>query len=99
MKVSGVTRMKAYELVASGWRGKLINSDGQIALTDATIDAFEDQINYEPDSRPDDATIRQRVKQDPRVKTFIPAWILTVLAGWVIQKLLDWLWDRYNDQQ
>jgi hypothetical protein len=41
--------------------------------------------------RPKKDVIAARVKNDPEIIGIIPSWLLMLLAGWVLEKLLDWL--------
>jgi hypothetical protein len=97
MKISTAQRLACYELVKRDWRAAhWISADGQVALADATIKYFEEALSDVPNERPSTWLIKRQVKADRDVKKFIPAVILFAVVGWLIGKLLDWLWDKYT---
>lgn len=53
-------------------------------------------IETDPNTKPDYRTVMGMVAGDPELKGFIPAFILTIFFGWVIQKLLDFIWLNWT---
>ena len=58
--------------------------------------AMRQSIELNPNVKPSYYDIRDAVANDPELKGFIPAFILMALFSWVIQKLLDFIWDNWT---
>jgi len=54
-------------------------------------------IDDDPKKKPDLRTVRGMVANDPELKGFIPAFIITALMSWVIGQLLDWIWLNWSE--
>jgi hypothetical protein len=93
-------RKKAYELANTHVIGRrLIPLEGRRLIAQKTIEAFEEQMKVDPFvfDQGDRLSIIRSIKSDPEVKTFaiIPVIIMAII-GWIVQKILDYLWDSRN---
>lgn len=93
--VTNHMRTGCYLVVDTHPVGFVLAGTGKTVLVNACARAFDQWAEANMGKPPRGWFIRN-VRSDPEVKKFIPAWILIVLAGWVIQKILDYLWDNYT---
>lgn len=63
------------------------------------VRAFQAELTLNSTTKPATNIVRGRMWNDKELRTFVPAWLLMILAGWAVQKLLDWLWDAWTKEQ
>lgn len=58
--------------------------------------AVKQSIDLNPNTKPDYRTVRDAVANDPELKGFIPTFILMAIFGWVIEQILDFIWNNWT---
>lgn len=78
-----------------GW---VITDNWRKQIATAAIEVFDDLRTERPGERPNENEFRQRVETKLRQAGVVPAWILIVIAQFLLGKLLEWLWDNWTDE-
>jgi hypothetical protein len=95
--ITSFDKAACYSIADQHWTAGWIKPAVRSLIVQATIREFEAEAAANRGAKPSAKLITQRVKQ--QVQFVIPAVILFALVGWLVTKLLDWLWDRYTQNQ
>lgn len=91
-------RVKATEQWINTQANWLLGETWRMELATVAVQVFDDLRTERPGERPDENEFRRRVERKMLGTTAIPAWILIVIAQFLLGKLLEWLWDNWTDK-
>jgi hypothetical protein len=96
-----MTREDRLQLAEVFLAGDVIVGRQQLAirqrLAAAVVKAFEMEIARRPGEKPSASVVKAIVKEE--LAGFIPFWLVTIFLGWIIHRLLDWLWQHHAERE
>jgi len=97
-------RIGALRVVEGTWAGKrLLTEPQRVSLADVTIQEFDSSVTLKQQTteftREQRKEIIKRVKESQVVQDFGLSFIIMAIIGWIITKILDYLWDNWKQEQ